>query len=212
MRRRLIEKHSRWIRWTHWLNFPLLSVMLWSGIWIYWANDVYRPFFPEWFYEFFRIDHKLAKGMAVHFFFMWPFLLNGLVHAVYLAVTGEWRHITPDRKAWRELPSTFTADLGWGTSPPIRGKFNAAQRVAYTCILLMGTISILSGLAIYKPVQLDIIRTAFGGYETARLIHFVLALGYAVFFIIHVIQVLRAGWNNLRSMLAGFEVKNNAKG
>ncbi|HEV2246124.1 MAG TPA: thiosulfate reductase, partial [Terriglobia bacterium] len=52
-------KHSLAIRWFHWVNFPLLAVMIWSGLWIYWANDVYRVglgsftlfrFFPEGFY------------------------------------------------------------------------------------------------------------------------------------------------------------------
>lgn len=202
----LLPKHSRWIRWTHWLNFPLLALMLWSGILIYWANDVYRPFFPEWFYETFRIHHRLARGMAIHFLVMWPLVLNGLVYALYLLFSGKWRELVPDLNSFRKAPTVVKADLGFGP-PPQHGKFNAAQRIAYTGVVLMGIGSVASGLGIYKPVQLTGIRALLGGYETARLIHFALALGYVAFFVVHVIQVLRAGWNTFRSMIAGFEVK-----
>src|SRR4051812_10871222 len=72
------DKHPLWIRWLHWINFPLLGLMVWSGILIYWANDVYGPFFPQWFYNLFGLDHQLALGMAIHFAFAWLFTLNGL--------------------------------------------------------------------------------------------------------------------------------------
>ena len=77
---RLDAKHPRAIRWFHWINFPLLSLMIWSGALIYWSNDVYRigignltlfHFFPDWFYNLTGIDHRLAEGMAWHFVFMW---------------------------------------------------------------------------------------------------------------------------------------------
>jgi|SRR6516225_2877547 len=66
-------KHPLAIRWCHWVNFPLLALMIWSGLWIYWANDVYRVslgsftlfrFFPEGFFRTFGVSHRLAKGMA----------------------------------------------------------------------------------------------------------------------------------------------------
>jgi hypothetical protein len=72
-----------------WVNFPLVALMIWSGLWIYWANDVYRiglgsftlfRFFPESFYRTFGVSHELAKGMAWHFFFLWFFALNEVVY------------------------------------------------------------------------------------------------------------------------------------
>jgi len=70
----------------------------------------------------------------------------------------------------------------------------------------MGLGSLLTGLAIYKPVQFGWLTRLLGGYEAARIEHFVLTIGYVLFFIVHVAQVVRAGWNNFRSMVAGFEI------
>jgi thiosulfate reductase cytochrome b subunit len=91
--------------------------------------------------------------------------------------------------------------------PPIEGKYNAAQRIAYTAIIIMGLGSVLSGLAIYKPVQFGWLCSAMGGYAFARIIHFALTIGYCLFFIIHIIQVIATGWNNFRGMVAGFDVE-----
>jgi thiosulfate reductase cytochrome b subunit len=91
------------------------------------------------------------------------------------------------------------------TAPPIEGKYNAAQRIAYTAIIIMGLGSIVSGLAIYKPIQFGWLCAMCGGYEGARIIHFALTIGYCLFFVIHIVQVIAAGWNNFRGMVAGFE-------
>ena len=212
----VIEKHSLAIRWFHWVNFPILSLMIWSGLWIYWANDVYRlgwgkttlfKFFPESFYQAFHLDHNLAQGMAWHFVLMWVFFLNGLLYVLYTAFSGEWRYLLPNRHSFREALDVTLYDLGLRKqAPPIR-KYNGAQKIAYTAVIIMGLGSLLTGLAIYKPVQFGWLTSLLGGYEFARIIHFVLTMGYVVFFIIHIAQVARAGWNNFRAMVAGFEVK-----
>ena len=69
----------------------------------------------------------------------------------------------------------------------------------------MGIGSVLSGLAIYKPVQLAWLGMLFGGYRGARCVHFILAAGFVIFFVVHVVQVAVAGWNNFRSMVIGYE-------
>jgi thiosulfate reductase cytochrome b subunit len=217
--KRLIEKHPLAIRWFHWINFPVLSLMIWSGLWIYWANDVYRlgwgdttvlKFFPKSFYEAFDIPFKLAKGMAWHFVLMWVFFLNGLLYVLYTAFSGEWRYLLPRRHSWREAGQVVLHDLGLRKAAPPAGKYNGAQQIAYSAVIVMGLGSLLTGLAIYKPTQLAWLTTLLGGYEAARLIHFVLTIGYVLFFVVHVAQVLRAGWNNFRSMVAGFELVDSA--
>jgi len=70
----------------------------------------------------------------------------------------------------------------------------------------MGIGSILTGLGIYKPVQLGWLCEIFGGYKMTRIIHFALTIGYVLFFVIHIIQVIIAGWNNFQAMITGFEV------
>jgi len=205
------EKHSIWLRWVHWLNAPFLALMVWSGILIYWANDVYLGFFPEGFYQTFHIDHRLAEGMAIHFTIAWFFILNGLIYLFYLLISGHWKELFPKMDAFRNFIPTILHDFGLRKEVPSQGKFNAVQKVAYTGILILAAIEILSGFAIYKPIQLRWLTTLFGGYEWARRIHFAGMIFFVSFFIVHVIQVARAGWNNFRSMVAGFEVKPNDK-
>ena len=92
---------------------------------------------------------------------------------------------------------------------PPRRKFNGAQQLAYTSVVLMGAGSLATGLAIYKPTQLAWLTNLLGGYEWARWEHFWLTLGYVAFFFVHISQVVRAGWNNFRAMVTGFEITSN---
>jgi thiosulfate reductase cytochrome b subunit len=208
-------KHRLAVRWFHWINFLLLFLMIWSGLMIYWANDVYRigagnitllHFFPDWFYRLFSLPFMLAIGMALHFFFMWFFAINGIAYVCYLSLSGEWRDLWPQRKSFREAILVWLHDLHLRKERPGQGKYNAAQRIAYSVIVLMGVAIIITGLAIYKPVQLGWLDRILGGYQQARSEHFWLMLGFVCFFVIHIIQVIRAGWNNFRSMVAGYEL------
>ena len=213
--KRLEKKHPLAIRWFHWINFPALTVMIWSGMLIYWANDVYRvgfggvtlfKFFPEWLYRALNMDHRLAEGMAWHFFFMWLFAINGLLYVLYTAFSGEWRYLLPNRHSLREAIQVTLYDLRLSKAHPPPRKFNGAQQIAYTSVILMGAGSLLTGLAIYKPVQFAWLTSLLGGYEWARFIHFWLTVGYVMFFIVHLVQVIKAGWNNFRTMVTGYEI------
>ena len=204
-------KHLLAIRWFHWINFPLLFLMIWSGLLIYWAYDIYGigplHFFPKSVYAALNIDRRLADGMALHFFAMWLFAINGVLYFAYTLFSGEWRYLVPrSTNAFRDASGVVLYDLGFRKQLPPQEKYNAAQQVSYTAIVLMGAGSLLSGLAIYKPVQLSWLTMLFGGYRGARFTHFYLTMGYLVFFIIHVAQVVRAGWNNFRSMVIGYEL------
>ena len=212
---RLEQKHSLATRLFHWINVPILAIMIYSGLLIYWANDVYAirlggitivKFFPDWFYGALHLDHRLAEGMAWHFTFMWFFAINGLLYVAYTTWSGEWRHLLPNRHTFAEAWQVVRHDLGLRKEPLPRRKFNGAQRLAYTGVVAMGAGSLLTGLAIYKPVQVAWLTTLLGGYPLARLEHFILTLGYVAFFVIHITQVVRAGWNNFRAMVIGVEV------
>lgn len=203
----IAEKHPRAIRWAHWLNFPLVGLMAWSGILIYWANDKYYFPVPDAVALPLGLDHRLAEGMGWHFFLMWLFALNGAFYVAYLVLSGEWRELVPDRASFKEALLVVLHDLYLRKEqPPLRGKFNGAQRFAYTGAVLLGLASLATGLAIYKPVQAGWLTWLLGGYEAARREHFLVMLAFAGFFLLHVTQVVRAGWNNFRAMVAGFEV------
>lgn len=209
------EKHSLAMRWMHWINFPILTVMIWSGMLIYWANDVYVikllgytffRFFPGPFNEFFNIPQRLAEGMAFHFLFMWFFAINGLIYVLYTAISGEWRQLLPNRHSFKEAWQVLLHDLHIRKMLPPQKKYNAAQRIAYTAIIIMGFGSLITGIAIYKPVQFNSITWLCGGYHLARIEHFILTIGFVFFFVIHIVQVILAGWKNFWSVIAGYEI------
>lgn len=213
--KKIVEKHPLAIRWFHWVNFPVLALMIWSGLLIYWSNDVYRigwgdttllKFFPQSVYDAFSMDHKLARGLSWHFALMWLFAVNGLLYVGYTLVSGEWRELLPGRHALAEAFQVVLHDLGIRKAPLPERKFNAAQQIAYTAVVLMGAGSLLTGLAIYKPTQFGWLTAVLGGYEWARIEHFTLTVGYVLFFLVHIAQVVKAGWNNFRAMVAGFEL------
>ncbi len=174
----LQEKHPLAIRWFHWISFPLLFLMIWSGLLVYWANDVYRVgwggttlfrFFPDWFYQGLNIPQRLAEGMALHFFFMWLFAANGAFYLLYLAFSGEWRNVLPDRHSLRDAVHVTLHDLHLRKKLPPQGLYNGAQRIAYTSVIAMAMGSVITGLAIYKPAQLSWLTGLLGGYPHGAL-------------------------------------------
>jgi thiosulfate reductase cytochrome b subunit len=208
--KRLERKHTLAVRWFHWINFPLLAVMVWSGAMIYWANQVYLLKFSEHLWEKLHLAFRLAEGMAIHFFFMWLFAINGIVYVIYTIISGEWRELVPDRRSFVQAIQVTLHDLHLRREAPPQGKYNGAQRISYTAIVIMGFFSLLTGVAIYKPVQFKWLAWLFGGYQGARFCHFWLTVGYVIFFIVHVAQVIRTGWNNFRAMVIGVELREAA--
>ena len=213
--KKIVTKHPLAIRWFHWINFPVLGIMIWSGLLIYWANDVYAikiggrqliNFFPKSFYDALHIPFRLAEGMAYHFLFMWLFFINGLLYVCYTTFSGEWKYLLPNRKSFKQAWFVLLHDLHIRKGLPLQTKYNAAQRIAYTAIIFMGLGSIITGLSIYKPVQFSWLTWICGGYEAARVEHFALTIGYCLFFVVHIVQVMLAGWKNFRSMITGFDV------
>ena len=100
-------------------------------------------------------------------------------------------------------------DLHLRKDKPLQGRYNAAQKIAYTMVILMGLGSLLTGLAIYKPVQFHWITAILGGYEWARAEHFILNIGFILFFVVHILQVIKTGWSNFQGMITGFEIKKD---
>jgi thiosulfate reductase cytochrome b subunit len=226
---RLEKKHSLAIRWMHWVNFPVLFTMIWSGLLIYWNDSdnayqhphaVYRigigsltlvRMFPPWFWKAINAPYRVTEGLGYHFFFMWIFAINGILYVTYLLISGEWRVLVPERRSIRDAIQVTLVDLHLRKGLPPQKKYNGAQRIAYTAVVLMGLGSLVTGLSIYKPTQVHWVTSLLGGYEMARWEHFWLTMGFCAFFVVHVVQVILAGWNNFRSMVSGYEIVPAAK-
>ncbi|MBA2494264.1 MAG: thiosulfate reductase, partial [Acidobacteria bacterium] len=130
--KKLEKKHPLAVRWLHWINFPLLSMMIWSGLLIYWANAVYGikifgyevfHFFPPWFYEMLGIPFRLADGISLHFFFMWLFAAGGVIYILYLIFSGEWRTLLPVPGSFKRAALVTLYDLHIVKKLPPQGKY-----------------------------------------------------------------------------------------
>lgn len=211
------QKHSLALRWMHWLNFPLLMIMMYSGMRIYWA-DLQEPyafgiggwtlfeFWPDGVNSALELERKLASGIAYHLTFGWFFVLNGLAYLIYLSRRGEWRHIVPDRQGLIDARKTVAHDLHLRSDKPVQGKYNPAQQITYTLVIVISALLVVSGFAIYRSGQLAWLEAAFGGYDYARFVHFACTILLLLFFFVHIVQVIRAGWANFASMITGFRV------
>ena len=234
----LVKKHPLAIRWFHWINFPVLSIMVWSGLLIFWSNrggvitGFGKAIFPDWFYDppvpnwvpawlptalnhgdrvFYKLNGRLAEGLAWHWMFMWVFAINGLAYVLFLTFSKEWRTIVPRLSSFKNAMLVALSDLHLVPEPKADGKYNDAQKVAYTGVIFLGLVLLLSGFAIYKPTQAFWLTGIFGGYEMARWFHFWSTMLVCAFFLVHVAQVIRSGWNNFRSMVTGYALEYHAR-
>ncbi|MGE3610615.1 MAG: cytochrome b/b6 domain-containing protein [Bacteriovoracaceae bacterium] len=204
-----VIKHSIVIRILHWPNFIFVSLMIWSGILIYWA---YQPYIsiPNKLAEFLFIEYRLAQGMAWHFFIMWFYSINGVLYLIYLVLSKEILRILPTFNDLKVAVPYLLYDLGIIKGcPNFSGDYNPMQRIAYTGVLFVGIGSFLTGVAIYKPVQFSFLIELFGGYQPARLFHFLFMLSFIFFLMIHLIQVYRAGIKNFYSMISEKQIEKN---
>ena len=189
------------IRVTHWANAVVLVIMAGSGLQVLAAY----PFLgargaPYRWYPlqgapppaFLTLGGWLAGARHWHFAFAWIFTANALVYVAYLGASGEWRRrlFSPRRDA-RNAWQTLLHDLRLRREPPAPvGLYNGMQRLAYTGVLLVAPLLVLSGLALYEPVQLPRLTALLGGYDAARAVHLLVLATLALFLVIHVVQVV----------------------
>jgi len=191
------DVHSRYVRITHWVNALAMLIMVGSGWQIYNASPLFGFTFPKAI----TLGGWLAGGLLWHFAAMWLLLINGAVYLTVGLVTGHFR-----QKFLPILPAEVVRDLGAAITGRLSsgdlGRYNAVQKLIYTCILLTGIVIIASGLALWKPVQLRELAALFGGYEGARLVHFFAMSVIVLFLLVHVAMALLVP-RSLRAMIRG---------
>ena len=168
------------VRIMHWTNAVAMIVMIGSGWGIYNDSVIFGSlYFPI------KIGDWAAESLLWHFAGMWLFAINGLAYLAYGIATGRFRErLLPIRVG--DLVQTVRDTLRFKVAHEDLTMYNAAQKVLYIVVMLAGVAQVLSGLAVWKPVQFAGLVSLFGGFQGARLVHF---LGMAVivgFLVVHV--------------------------
>jgi thiosulfate reductase cytochrome b subunit len=189
--------HPVWVRVTHWINAIAMFVMITSGWEIYNASPLFGFTYPKSI----TLGGWLAGALLWHFAAMWLLAVNGLVYVILGIATGRFR-----RKLFPLRPREVFADAG----AALRGKlahddlsvYNAVQKLLYLGVIVVGFVIVLSGLAIWKPVQMQELTAVFGGYDAARYVHFFSMATIVGFLAIHIVMAFLVP-KSLRAMFTG---------
>ena len=186
-----------WVRALHWTNAFAMVLMIMSGWQIYNAS----PLFDFRFSGSITLGGWLGGALLWHFAAMWLLMVNGLIYLTMGLVTGRFRKkllpITPEG-----VISDAKAALTGKLSHEDLSKYNYVQKLLYAGIIVIGILIVLSGLAIWKPVQLQYLTALFGGYDVARYVHFFCMAAIVAFLIVHVALAVLVP-KSLRAMIIG---------
>jgi thiosulfate reductase cytochrome b subunit len=189
--------HPAWVRVTHWVNALAMLMMIGSGWQIYDASPLFGFTFPHQI----ALGNWLAGALLWHFAAMWLLVINGIVYMTLGIVSGRFR-----RKLFpiypREVLSDLFAALRGHLSHADLSAYNAVQKLLYLGILVIGVVIVLSGLSIWKPVQFHLLTSFFGGYNTARYVHFAPMTAIVAFLVVHVLLAVLVP-KTLRAMILG---------
>jgi len=189
--------HPRWVRITHWVNAIAMLVMIGSGWEIYNAS----PLFDFRFSRSITLGGWLGGALQWHFAAMWVLAVNGLVYLALGIIGGRFR-----RKLLPIRPADVIADTKAALTFKLRhddiSVYNSVQRLLYLGVIAAGIVIVLSGLAIWKPVQFQELTALFGGYDVARYIHFIAMAAIVGFLVVHVLLAILVP-RSLRAMVTG---------
>ena len=207
-----MKRHHWVVRITHWVNVVAVTIMVGSGLRIFNAYPAFAPKggtfccypferqpIPSWL----TFGGWLAGARQWHFAMMWVLFLNGLIYLGFIYLHGEWRDLTPRRGDVRDAWEMVKYYLRVRRDHPSQGKHNALQKFAYFSMPILGLLLVLTGLAIWKPVQFAVLTNLLGGYVWARYWHFVSMTALVALSIVHVFMVFVVDPHSLRSMITG---------
>src|ERR1700694_1857988 len=185
------------VRTVHWINAVAIVLMIMSGWQIYNAS----PLFDFKFSSSITLGGWLGGALLWHFAAMWLLMVNGLVYLALGIATGRFR-----KKLLPITPAGVIADtkaaLTGKLSHDDLTKYNYVQKLLYVGIIAVGILIVLSGLSIWKPVQLQWLTALFGGYAVARYVHFICMAAIVAFMVVHVALAVLVP-KSLRAMVIG---------
>ena len=179
-----VRIHPLAVRLTHWINAAAIIVMITSGWRIYDASPVFDFTIPKAI----TLGGWLGGALQWHFAAMWLLVINTTVYLAYGLLTGHFRSsFLPIRASavLRDIKSALSGDLGHEL-----GVYNAVQRIFYVGVIVAIIVTILSGLAIWKPTQFKGLGFLMGGYDGGRVVHFLGMTAIVAFILVHLALVL----------------------
>jgi thiosulfate reductase cytochrome b subunit len=194
---RLYAKHGLLTRTLHWLNLVAISGLVATGIVVLRSPD------PA---PLANLPHELFIAGSIHLVFYFLLFAVGAAYLALLIVGGGWKMFVPTRATLRDAIGVVKSELRIGSHAPRLAKYNGAQRLAYAAVLLMVAFEVLTGLAMIYRKEIPWLGAAFGGRHAVHVIHEYLMFGIIAFVVVHVVEVIRAGWPSLRSMLSGYDI------
>jgi thiosulfate reductase cytochrome b subunit len=175
--------HPLWVRMSHWINALAMVIMIGSGWEIYNASPLFGFTFPRTI----TIGGWLAGALLWHFAAMWLLVINGIIYVAFGIATGRFRRkLLPIRP--REVVGDLKSALQGRLAHDDLSVYNAVQRLLYLGVILAGIVIVLSGLSIWKPVQMQELTALFGGYDAARYVHFFAMASIVGFVVVHVVM------------------------
>jgi Ni/Fe-hydrogenase b-type cytochrome subunit len=204
-----VYEHPWIVRFCHWVNSVALFVMVGSGLQIFRAFPSFGDKIPEqdllnW-PKAFAIGGWLGGALQWHLTFMWIYITTGALYLGYQVFSGNYRQVlfvpSDVGGVWPMARHYFF----FGPKPPAIAVYNPLQKLAYTSAIALGILSTLTGIAIWKPVQFSWLAWLMGGFQLARLWHFIVMWAIIIFVLGHLVMVVIHGWSNFISMLTGWK-------
>ncbi len=198
--------HPLPVRIMHWINTLAVLIMITSG-WKIYNDEVIFGWLH--FPEFLTLGKWAQHGLQWHFLGMWIFTFNGLFYLIYGIVSGRFRQkLFP--VTMRELLATVGDALRFRLKHDDLSRYNAVQKILYLGIMLVGILTVMSGLVLWKPVQFSELATLFYDFQTARLVHFLCMAAIVLFLAVHVALALLVPQSLLAMLTGGPKTDNQS--
>ncbi|MGH7885133.1 MAG: cytochrome b/b6 domain-containing protein [Thermodesulfobacteriota bacterium] len=205
-----VNEHPWLIRFTHWLNMISLFILIGSGLRIFLAFPSFGSKVPQENFFFvipksYTIGGWLGGAIQWHFTFIWVYMLTGVVYLTYQFISGHYKTFLFTHKDISGVLPMAKHYFLFRSKPELKEQYNPLQKLAYTSVIILAVLSMITGFAVYKPVQIPYLTNLIGGYQYARYWHQLVMWAFIVFIIGHLIMVILHGWNNFVAMLTGWK-------
>ena len=207
--RTVVYEHPYLVRLCHWVNTIALFVLVGSGLQIFRAFPSFGAKIPQkdllhW-PKAFALGGWLGGALQWHLTFAWIYMATGLLYLGYELLSGNYKQVLFLPRDVRGLWPMVRYYSFSGPRPAQTEAYNPLQKQAYTTVVGLGVLSVATGLAVWKPVQLSFLAALMGGFHWARLWHFLTMWAIVAFVVGHLVMVALHGWNNFTSMLTGWK-------